>query len=296
MFLLKVNSLFIQYNPEHNWANEMIQSWSRYGWRNAVLYHILTYDYPFLDYKEDGREMDITTMKLYSEQEKDLNRGKKYSTTVQEIKIDPPAKIVKQLDQAFRYNYMKCKNATGIEDIKTIMGLTFGVLRKRKVSLNGDRADLVRKISPSGGSRHPSEGYLFSLSVEGLSKGIYHYSSLSSTLDFIGELPSEEELMKMFPGPYRAPFKPEGFIVITSLFERNMYRYREPRTFRTIFMDVGHIVENINYICKYLGINSFQHQGIEDQLVEKSLKINYLNEGAIIGIAVGGKHEQYHAK
>ncbi len=289
--LLKSEFIVHPDNPEHKWADEIIKKWSKYGWRGASLYHLLTYDYPFLDYKENGREIDKNTMSLYAKEEKDLDRGKKYSNIKEEVNIDSPAKILKKLNMPFKTNYNNLKSEADLEDIKTIMGLAFGVLRRRKISLNNDRADLVRKINPSGGARHPSEGYLFNLSVKGLTKGVYHYSTISSSLDLIAELPCEEELMGMFPGPFRSPFKPQAFIVITSLFERNMYRYREPRTFRTIFMDVGHIVENINKISDYIGLNSFQHQGIEDQLVEEVLDINHLSEGAIIGIAVGGKNE-----
>ncbi|RFA31979.1 hypothetical protein CAI16_19310 [Virgibacillus dokdonensis] len=280
-------------NDSHIWTKEIINSWDHYGWRKAADFHLLTYDYPFLDYRDGGRESDIDIMKSYSDMEPDKNRGKKYPANKiqREIKTPKPVDILKELNISFDLNKAHSLSGLDPEKVSKLMSLCFGVLRRRKVSNSEKREDLVRKISPSGGSRHPSEGYLFNTSIDSLDKGIYHFSSISSTLDYIGDLPDEKTLSNLFPGPSRANFKTEAFIVITSLFERNMYRYREPRTFRTIYMDIGHIVENIHQICKHMGINSFQHQGIDDAKVEQLLDVNYLEEGAIIGIAIGGNNE-----
>ena len=290
--LLEADFLQAEDNASNMWVKKVLTDWNRYGWRKAADYHILTYDYPFWDYKQGGREADREIMEEYAKKEKDFNRGKKYKNIEKEINTPSPISILKKFDTPFKMSYKKELTNFNVEKTKILMSLVFGVLRTRTVPDSNNRKNLVRKINPSGGSRHPSEGYLFNLSIEGLEKGIYHYSSITSTLDYLKDIPSNPQLRELFPGLYRAPFEPQAFIVITSVFERNMYRYREPRTFRTIFMDVGHIIENIDKICNYLGLDNFQHQGIEDRLVESILDINYLEEGAIMGIAVGGKNDK----
>ncbi|MEC1901478.1 hypothetical protein C6W22_18120 [Bacillus atrophaeus] len=270
-------------DSNHLWASEVIEEWSKKGWEKSVDYHLLTYDYPFLDYKKDGQLKDVYLMEEYAEKEVDHNRGKKYKVgkIKKEIKVDSTINILKNLSASY-------KEGLNADTIAKLMSSIFGVLRKRRITWE-NVSDLVKKTNPSGGSRHPSEGYLFNISIDNLEKGIYHFSSLTSTLDIINDLPEEDYLKKAFAGPLRASFKPKAFIVITSVFERNMYRYREPRTFRTIFMDVGHIVENISKTGDFLGMNIYPHQGIDEEMIENILGINYLEEGAIMGIAVGGE-------
>ncbi|MCT6681047.1 SagB/ThcOx family dehydrogenase [Bacillus velezensis] len=279
--LLHREILIDKKNSNHLWALEVIEEWSKKGWDKAVDYHLLTYDYPFLDYKKDGQLKDVFLMEEYAEKEVDHNRGKKCEKVRKEIKVDSPINILKNLSVSY-------KDGLNADTITKLMSSIFGVLRKKRITWE-NVSDLVKKTNPSGGSRHPSEGYLFNLSIDNLEKGIYHFSSLTSTLDFINDLPEEDYFKKAFAGPLRAPFTPNAFIVITSVFERNMYRYREPRTFRTVFMDVGHIVENISKTGNFLGMHIYPHQGIDDEMIENILGINYLEEGAIMGIAIGGE-------
>lgn len=65
-------------------------------------------------------------------------------------------------------------------------------------------------------------------------------------------------------GLYLAPFTPQALIVVTAVFARNMYRYREPRTFRTVFMDVGHLLGTFEMVASALGVRSFIHHAMNE--------------------------------
>jgi hypothetical protein len=95
------------------------------------------------------------------------------------------------------------------------------------------------------------------------------------------------EIQSIFPGPLRAPFTVRALIAFTSVFDRNMFRYREPRTLRTIYMDVGHLATTLEVSARSLGIASYMHHGINDALLESKFGINGLEEGAILAIALG---------
>jgi hypothetical protein len=90
-------------------------------------------------------------------------------------------------------------------------------------------------------------------------------------------------------GPFLAPFEPEAVLVITSVFTRNMYRYREPRTFRTVFLDAGHLIATADATAGSLGISTFFHHAVNDREVERELGISYLTEGVLAAIALAGR-------
>ena len=86
-----------------------------------------------------------------------------------------------------------------------------------------------------------------------------------------------------------APFTPQALVVVTAVFGRNMYRYREPRTFRTVFMDTGHLLGTFEMVASALGLQSFIHHAINEEAVERMLGLAALQEGVIGGAAVAGR-------
>lgn len=177
------------------------------------------------------------------------------------------------------------KRSVTMHDIETICAVAFGKLRG-KPSLIPNKADPVRKTSPSVGSRHPTEGYVVLLEKVGdLESGVYHYSLAKNALELI-ELVIPNNITDIFPGVFRAKFTPKAIFILTSLFERNMYRYREPRTFRTVFMDAGHMAETVKLLSTSLNLNYFAHTYINEEDAEHLLKLNKLQEGVIYNMAV----------
>jgi hypothetical protein len=53
-----------------------------------------------------------------------------------------------------------------------------------------------------------------------------------------------------------------------------MYRYREPRTFRTVFTDAGHLLGTFEMVASALGVRSFVHHALNDMEIERMLKIS----------------------
>ena len=65
-----------------------------------------------------------------------------------------------------------------------------------------------------------------------------------------------------------------------------MYRYREARTFRTIFIDIGHVASTIKLVSKGLGLNYFGHSYLIEDEVEDLLNLNKFTEGAVYTVAI----------
>ncbi|MCP1133366.1 SagB/ThcOx family dehydrogenase [Paenibacillus polysaccharolyticus] len=289
---LEENELIVESESEmHNWALQIKKSWSLYGWNEAANYQIASYNYPFVNYGSDGRSLDIARMDEYSSEEPDVNRVKPPMDASKVLPVIPTRSALNELTESFGRVWLKECNDQQLdaERLELLLSTLFGKLRHRKVSVTPNRADLIRKTSPSGGSRHPTEGYVFVLNVEGIAPGIYHFSVAAQALEQVGTLPDNEVLLKLFSGPIkRAQFEPEALLVMTTYFERNMYRYREPRTFRSVFMDIGHLCVTMETVASSLGLKcQFQH-AIDDEQIESLLGVHSLEEGAMFGAALAG--------
>jgi SagB-type dehydrogenase family enzyme len=160
------------------------------------------------------------------------------------------------------------------------MSVAFGQLRGR-ILHSPDRAPLIRRTSPSGGARHPTEGYLVVAGVPGLADGSYHFGTLDYKLRRV-------PLAAAMPTQLR---RGEATIVLTSYFWRNMYRYREPRTFRTVHMDVGHIVATLELAAAGLGLSATPVPARNLSGFDAMLGLDSMTEATLAVVQVSGRSE-----
>jgi SagB-type dehydrogenase family enzyme len=273
---------------------QLCREWSTYGWVDTADYQLATIDYPFADYATDGREIDFQRMRTYVQDEPDIDRGKRYADAIDRIPVPSTSNALGELTDRFVDVWQgdaPLKNLTK-DRCLTLLSSVFGILRRRPLADSPDLiASAVGKTSPSGGSRHPTEAYLFACSVEGLSTGAYHFNAEDASLDLVAELDTGElALARMFSGPMRASFQIDAFVVMTSVFDRSMWRYREPRSFRAVYMDVGHLCGTLDVVARTLGLNCLVQHGLSETPIAKMLRTQPLTEGVIYGAALGGSH------
>lgn len=199
VILMQKGLLVSENNPDHIFAYNIAKQWSRYGWGDAADYHIATFDYPFYDYSDDGYQQDTVLMNQYVTKEPDINRTKEYTAAVH-LEVPNTRDALDSLTTSFRtlWNDPTTLQSIDVHHIKTLMATAFGRLRSRRIRGMSGRADLVRKTSPSGGSRHPIEGYVVVQAVPGIDAGIYHFSVGEHVLEYIGKPLSDNELALIF--------------------------------------------------------------------------------------------------
>lgn len=269
--------------PELQQFSAIRDRFAAFGWLAAVDYHLLTYDYEYLDYSV-GFARDAETMQRYYAQESDTNRFKLYEGAEQRSLPSPTAAL---LPAPFATGWGGNGGGTlSFATLAALLSAGFGRLGN-VTSAAPNVAPLMHRLSPSGGARHPSEAYLAALSVDGLAGGWYHVRVDEPALERLDCPIDRDAIRRVLPGPYRAPFPVRAVLAISSIFERNMYRYREPRTFRTVFMDAGHLAASIETIGRSLGIQTYTHHGVDDAALEQMLGLDGLQEGAILAIALG---------
>lgn len=274
---------------ETRWFETIHEQWVGRGWVEAADYHLLTFDYPFLDYSADGRAFDHQRMAGYRSAEPDLDRSKTYLDASMRIPIPTPDEALVSVSFGDAWAGRAEAHPLDQTTLGAIASMCFG-----KIGEYWDRTERVepvlRRTSPSGGGRHPTEAYIVAVDVLGLARGWYHVAVTPPELELLCADTNPEELTRLFPGPFvRAPFPVTAIVVLTSVFERNMYRYREPRTFRTVHMDVGHLTSSLETIAAAYGVQAFAHYGLDDAAIERKLGLDGLVEGAMLAIALGNR-------
>ncbi len=163
------------------------------------------------------------------------------------------------------------------KEISTILWAGYG-RRKRDKNFHF-------RTSPSAGALYPLEIYLFSLNIQGLNQGIYHYNILEEHLELLVKgdfsLPLiEASLGQRFVGEAGC------CIVISAFFRRNMSKYGD-RGLRYILLDAGHVAQNIILAATEKGLGSCPVGAFFDEEINSLIGIDGTEETAIYLIAIG---------
>ncbi len=142
----------------------------------------------------------------------------------------------------------------------------------------------TKRISPSGGSRHPFETYLVVQRVEGLEPGIYRYSGLEHKLVLV-KLGDEfgtqlAETMQEF-------VKESAVIFIWTVVPyRNEWRYMFFSA-REVAMDIGHYCENLYLAAESIDAGTCGIAAYDQEFVDNMLGVDGEEEFTIYVAPVG---------
>jgi SagB-type dehydrogenase family enzyme len=277
----------IELDPDLQWLVALRRSWSKAGWHEAAEYHLLAFDYPCLDYSEGITVLkDQNRMREYQSHEPDSDRFKLDYLDQPGIELaDPDPQMSAETARTVFSGTVTPATVTA-ETIEQVISLTFGINRMRTPVT--DAAPLIHRSSPSGGARHPTEGYLIVRDVPGIDPGWYHITLTPFSLRRLPEVSIEDDyLYRLFSDTLpRFPFDTKALVVFTSTFERNMYRYREPRTFRTVHIDAGHLASTLRRAASSVGLMGGIYYCDVANAVEEALKVNGLQEGYMLTAAL----------
>jgi SagB-type dehydrogenase family enzyme len=243
--------------------------WDEYRWREARAYHEATRDYPFLQMDQRGAlASDTRRMHEYRSQAP-------APPLYQHMRGDSAVELTRRRADESPDEWLQRTTAAdrrGLEGIGLLLDVCFGE-RGQLIGADGGRS-LLKSI-PSGGARHPTEIFLAAFEMEGIPAGIYHYDVEHHRLERVrgGQLRDAfaHATYDLFT-KYEAP--PEAVLVFTSLVERAMWRYRDPRSFRAILVDVGHAVMAYRHVARMLGFRTYAYQKMRDGEVAELLQID----------------------
>lgn len=169
-------------------------------------------------------------------------------------------------------------------DLETMTRLLFcaGGLTKR-VRVGGE--DYHFRAAASAGALYPIEIYLAAGDVDGLERGLYHFSPADLKLIGIRRGDWREYLAEA--AGRRSPREARAVLAMTAIFWRSAWKYRD-RAYRYCFWDAGTMLANLIAAANADGISIDIITAFEDPRIETLLGIDGDREGAICLVALGG--------
>jgi len=141
------------------------------------------------------------------------------------------------------------------------------------------------RTAPSAGALYPIETYLIVNNVESLNPGIYHYAIQKHQLEVLNEGRFGKDTAIAALGQRMAMDAPVVF-VWTAIFQRSKWKY-DQRAYRYIYLDAGHIAENLALAAVDLELGSCQIGALYDDEINNLLGIDGTEE-SVIYMSVAG--------
>jgi SagB-type dehydrogenase family enzyme len=206
---------------------------------------------------------------------------KDYAAATQTVKLDPkavqaPADLWECL--SLRRSHRRYKDRP-----LTLGELTALVWSTQGITLAG-RHYLFR-TSPSAGALYPVETYLSVQRVDGVDTGIWHLNVQKFELELLAAGDYRRSLVEAgltqnFLGTASVVF------LWTGILNRAMWKYRE-RAIRYLFLDAGHICQNLMLAATALGLGCCPVGAFFDDEVERLVGVDGHEEVALYLASVG---------
>lgn len=141
------------------------------------------------------------------------------------------------------------------------------------------------RAAPSAGALYPVETYLAVQNVEALERGIYHYGVLEHELELVRAGDFRDALAE---AALDQNFLAEAAVVFawTAIFARSKWKYGE-RAYRYVYLDAGHIAQNLALAAVALGLGSCQVAALYDDEINALLGVDGTEESVLYLTSVG---------
>ncbi|KYK25816.1 hypothetical protein AYK20_03955 [Thermoplasmatales archaeon SG8-52-1] len=141
------------------------------------------------------------------------------------------------------------------------------------------------RTTPSAGALYPIETYLVINNVKNISQGIYHYNIKNHFLEEIKTGDFRTEISKAALDQIMC-YQAATVFIWTAVFNRSKCKYGE-RAYRYIYLDAGHIGENLALSATSLKLGSCQIAALYDDEVNKLIDIDGIKESTVYLSVVG---------
>lgn len=138
---------------------------------------------------------------------------------------------------------------------------------------------------PSAGALFPVETYLALHSVEQINPGLYHYSVAGHELELLKGGDFRTKIARAALDQDMACTAAAVFIW-AAVFERSKWKYKQ-RAYRYIYLDTGHIAQNLALAAVSLGLGTCQIGALYDDEVNALFGIDGQKESVVFMSAVG---------
>ncbi len=141
------------------------------------------------------------------------------------------------------------------------------------------------RTSPSAGALYPIETYIATNNVEDIEKGLYHYNIKKHLLEeielgYFGNKLAHASLDQQMCSDASAVF------IWTAIFRRSKWKYSQ-RAYRYIYLDAGHIAQNLALAATSIAVGSCECGAFFDDELNSIVGIDGTSESTICLSVVG---------
>lgn len=245
------NSLVI---PFSNTSLSRLLLWRKYHWTIAFLFHEGTRDHPFVDMTRRAGPLE------------DQERMQGYRMT----NAQPP--LFMEHDAVATHRLARLSDASSKPDVETA-SVRLGYFLDVSFGLREQHETYILKAVPSGGARHPLEVYVFLLDSSIYAAGVYHYNVRSHSLDLLhngdfGKLISSVSYDFLDQGD------PFAVALLSAHVERSMWRYRDARSARAIYIDCGHALSLATTVARECGFATASTSNFSEDPLAATIGLN----------------------
>jgi SagB-type dehydrogenase family enzyme len=147
------------------------------------------------------------------------------------------------------------------------------------------RGSYAFRTSPSAGALYPVETYLVVHAVENVEPGVYHYAVAHHALEQlrVGDFRAAAARCALDQG---IAGRASVLFMWSAVFARSKWKYGQ-RAFRYVYLDAGHIAQNVALAAVALGMGSCQIAALYDGEANDLLQIDGEQESTLYMTAVG---------
>jgi SagB-type dehydrogenase family enzyme len=151
--------------------------------------------------------------------------------------------------------------------------------------VTGGSGEQRLRTAPSAGALYPVETYVALHSVADLPCGLYHYAVGDHLLE---QLAAGDQRRAVGRAALDQPVARDADLVLlwSAVFERCRWKYGQ-RAYRYVYLDAGHIAQNVALAATALGLGSCQIAALYDDEANALLHLDSSEESVIYMTAVG---------
>lgn len=196
-----------------------------------------------------------------------------------------------KLDQAQKTDGMPLWEA--ISRRRSIRNYSKKPLKKENLSqllwatqgITGEFTGYELRAVPSAGALYPVETYVIVNNVEGIEPGVYHYDVREHELEMLKAGDFREDVASAALDQDMA-YSASCVFVWTAIFARSTWKYNQ-RAYRYIYLDAGHIAQNLALSAVSSGLGTCQIGALYDEEVNSLLDVDGEEESVIYMTVVG---------
>jgi SagB-type dehydrogenase family enzyme len=163
------------------------------------------------------------------------------------------------------------------QDLSQLLWATQGITKREM--------DFEFRACPSAGALYPVETYLVLNNVESIDVGIYHYNIPGHNLEQLQKGDFRLNIAQAALDQDMA-YAANAVFVWTALFGRAKWKY-EQRAYRYVYLDAGHIAQNLALTAVGLNLGTCQIAALYDEEFNSLLSIDGKEESVLYMSVVG---------